>query len=203
MDGLDEADEAAGSDGTLVALSGLVASGKSTVARALAGRLDATRLEADEIRRALLEEEDGGDARDVLRHFDRAIEDRVYARLLREAGRLLWSGQAVVLDAGFPTREARAAARSLARQHGLRFLLVECRVDPETAKRRLSERDRAWDDSGWSDLYALFADHFEAVDELDASEHVIVDATRPVDEILRELERRLGAQPPEAAGSRS
>jgi predicted kinase len=177
----------------LVAFSGLVASGKSTVARALAQHLDATRVEADALRRTVVEEAKDSGATDPLWSFDPAIEEWVYGKLVREAERLLWSGRAVVLDAGFPTRATRAAARTLARSHGIAFLLVECRVDPETARTRLEERDRAGADSGWSDLYALYARHYEPVDELGDSEHLVVDGTRPVEEILQAVSARLEA----------
>ncbi|MGH0035087.1 MAG: AAA family ATPase [Myxococcota bacterium] len=180
----------------LLVLSGEVASGKSTVARALARWLDATRVEADEVRRLLREQDARDGLDDPLRHFDPATEERVYAELLREAERLLWSGRSVVLDAGFPTRSSRAAARGLARAHGLGFLLVECRVDPAVAHSRLEERDRECGDSGWSELHALFARHFEPVTELAEAEHLVVDAARPVDEIVAAVGARLEAAGP-------
>jgi predicted kinase len=172
-------------------MSGQVGSGKTTVARALARRWNAARVEGDELRRTLLEEDSRAGEPSPLHTFDSAIEERVYARLLREAERLLWSGESVVLDAGFPTRAQRAAALKLARAHDLTFLLVECRVDDATAQDRLAERDGDGDDEGWRALATRYAHHYEPVDELDPALHVVVDGSHPVEESVATVDRHL------------
>jgi predicted kinase len=62
----------------LVAVGGLVASGKSTLARELALKLGAERIDADHVRESLL------DGRWV-HSFDPGFEEEVYADLLRRA----------------------------------------------------------------------------------------------------------------------
>jgi len=195
--------------GCLVALSGLVASGKSTLARALSRQLGGVRIEADAIRARILDETTGGtrpptseDVVERVRSFEEPFEERVYRALLDEAEAQLETARVVVLDAGFPTQRARRAARELAGRHGLAFLLVECRIDPASAARRIAERDRAGRGSDWKDLSARFADHYEPVDELPREEHLAVDATRPVEEAVAAVEaalERLGHAPAAAA----
>ena len=94
-----------------LAVTGSIASGKSTLARALAERLGATLLVADRIREGAVAElargEAPGGAR--LRALERSFDDGVYAELLRRAGKELGAGRSVVLDAAFPG--ARSAAR--------------------------------------------------------------------------------------------
>src|SRR5262245_53896783 len=81
-----------------IAVGGLVASGKSTVAKYVARRIGAPRVVADRVRRALLAGAPG-DGHELAWAPD--LADRVYAGLLARAGEVLASGRAVVLDACF------------------------------------------------------------------------------------------------------
>ena len=111
----------------LVAMSGRVASGKSTLARALSERLDAVRIVGDQVRDELL-----GDSREPvhearwLRAFTPIFEEQGYAEMMRRADRELVTGRIVVVDACFPRNAHRLRARSIARGRGAAFLLVEC-----------------------------------------------------------------------------
>jgi predicted kinase len=181
----------------VVATTGLVASGKSTVAAALAARMAAPRVVADRARRHLLEAPPAGDAgRSVAETaFAPRFDDAVYAELLAEADAVLASGRGAVLDACFPTRRSRAAARDLACRHEVPFLLVECRTDAAIRRRRLAARDRPDLPGEWLALHEAVAARFEPVSELDPAEHAIVDGARPLDEALALLEARLPLWP--------
>ena len=127
-----------------VAVGGLVASGKSTVARAIARRLDAERIEADDIRHELLERpaEILHEARWV-RDLRTGFSDEVYRELLRRGGEVIDAGRSVVIDGCFPSAAWRESARRIALDSGARFLFVECRVPEAVSLERLSARDRA------------------------------------------------------------
>ncbi len=184
----------------LVAMSGGVASGKSTVARHLAERLGIPRLEADLVRTEMLE---GGsssrlDDRDVheagwTMSFEPGFEDHVYAALMSRAETALAGGGGLVLDACFPSRWWRRVARALARRHGLRFLLVECQVDEATQQRRLAQRDAAGGNQGWAAIASRFAGRTEPVDEVGTDEHVAVDTSGDVTAIVDAIQARLDA----------
>ena len=183
---------------SLIVMAGGVASGKSTVARALAERLRLPRIEADAVRESLIEaglgaagppgqaslEHEAG----WLQSFEAGFEDRVYSELMQRAESAMAEGRGVILDACFPSRWWRGVARGLARRHGLPFLLVECRISPETRRRRLAERDRVAGTSGWEAISKRFAERFEPIEELRADEHVAVDSAREVSQSLVEVD---------------
>lgn len=175
---------------TLVAVGGLVASGKSTVAERLAARLGAPRLEADRARAFLVRE-------DRSRNLAPGIEDDVYDELLRRAGIVLASGRSAVLAACFPRRSQRTRARRLADERAWPFVFVECRVDAETAHARLAARDAEAARSGWKQLYDDLAGEWETADELSASQHLVLDCTRPLLESEQRLEAWLSLAPKE------
>ena len=127
----------------LVVVGGQVASGKSTVARALAARLAAPRIEADRIRDFLLGDRPGRTVHESqwARSFEPGFEQEVYDEVLRRAAFALDSGRPLVIDACFSRARQRADARALARRCGRPFLFVECRAQP-AALRTPSRRSR-------------------------------------------------------------
>lgn len=178
----------------LVVVAGRIASGKSTLAHALAARLDAARCEADRVRGTLLEaaenEAAGSEAR-WRRDFSAGFEAEIYTDLLRRADETLASGRALVVDACFPLRAQRGAARALAARHGVRFLFVECRIPETTLRARLAERDRAAGLPVWEALHRRLADHFESLDDLSPREHVAIDCEGATDPLVDVIVERL------------
>jgi putative hydrolase of the HAD superfamily len=170
----------------LIAVSGRVAAGKSTLARALAEAIDATCVEADRVHDALLGR--APDAAGRWRGFTAEFEARVYAELLARAGPALAEGRRVVLDACFPLAIQRLEARSLARRSGAAFLLVTCEATDDTVRRRLAERNAETGPSGWDAIHDRLAVRFEPVAGLAADETLRVrgdgDARQAVSEIL-------------------
>jgi predicted kinase len=122
----------------VLAVGGLVASGKSTAAKYLSRRTGAPRVVADRVRRAVLE--DAGDGAHELA-WSPALGDRVYAGLLERAGQVLASGRSVVIDACFPSEARRRAAAALAARHGARFVFACCDAPEEDIVARLRLRD--------------------------------------------------------------
>ena len=161
----------------VVAVGGLVASGKSTLARALAARLGAALIEADHVRNAVLVREHTGD---LLASLASSVEHEIYDDLLRLGAREIDAGRPLVLDACFPRRVERLAARELARSRGRAFAFVESRTSPEVTHKRLAARERLPGRAGWQELYDGLASHFEAPDELDAGEHLVVRGDGPI-----------------------
>jgi predicted kinase len=179
----------------VVALGGLVASGKSTVAQAVADRMASPRIVGDHVRAFRMGATPSHDATTIerLESLEPGFEERVTRSFFSAAECVLDSGRAVVLDAGFPTAARRAAARALAERHGLPFRFIECRVDAKTAQRRLAERDTSPDEhGGWRAIYDRYLARWESPeDDLAPEELVVVDTTRPLDETLAGIESRL------------
>ena len=182
----------------VVAVGGLIASGKSTVAERLADEMGAPVVEADRTRKSMV----GVDAHHPVHEaswagaYDPRFTDRVYAELMRRAEVVLASGRPVVLDASFRSPGFRDAARQLAIAHGVPFRFVECRVDPAVCRERLSRRDRTSAVSdGRLEVFDAFRSRFEAVTELCATEHIVLDTSRPIEDSLATLRAHLATWP--------
>jgi predicted kinase len=170
-------------------VGGLLASGKSTLAEALARAIQAVHLSADAVRAEL---HDLGHADAFVPGFSRVL----YPELLARAGSALAVGRTVVVDGTFRSRALRARARALAAAHGVPFLFVECRVPVSVARERLCRRERAEASRGWLAMLDAFLARWEPVDELAPSEYAPVDATGPVDACVRAVTSRLGLPAP-------
>ena len=121
--------------------------------------------------------------------YSPAMDRKVLARMAFDARVALRAGAVVVLDATFLDQEARACASAIARRQGVRFDGIWLEISAEAAMDRVSRRtadasdatpavvirqaERAARPAGWR----------------------IVDAGRPVAEVLAEVERGLGASP--------
>jgi predicted kinase len=165
---------------TVVAVGGLVASGKSTIAKALADHMAVPRIVADQVRDELLQGAPGPAVHETHweESFGPGFQARVYAELLRRAESVLDSGRTVVLDACFPTVRDRTAARALALRRGLPFCFVECHADGKTQRVRLAERDGPSPDGGWDKIARALASRWEPPDELPEAQHVRLDTAR-------------------------
>jgi predicted kinase len=183
----------------VVAVGGVIASGKSTVSEAVGAELSAPVVDADRTRKAML-----GVAPEVPVHeaawsgaYDPRFTERVYDEVFRRADVVLASGRPVVIDASFRSPAMRESARRLAASRGASFLLVECRADPEVCRRRLAERERQ---GGVSDgrlaIFDAFRARFEPVTELSPVEHLVVDTTGPLEDAMSVLRERLATWPP-------
>jgi len=177
----------------LLVTMGLPASGKSTLARAVAGRLVLVHLSSDVQRKRLV-------GLRPTEHqylpygqglYSRSMSRRTYAALKRHAARWLRTGQSVVVDATCSQPADRALFRQLARRTGARFLLVHCAADEDVLSARLAARPRDPNSTSdarldlWRALRSAFAPPAEAPDV------VTVDTTLSprvtVDRVLRAI----------------
>jgi putative hydrolase of the HAD superfamily len=173
----------------VVAVGGFVASGKSTLARALAKRLGATHIEADRVRRRVLVRDHEGDPIEGLMP---GIESETYAELLRLAAQEIDACRPVVLDACFPRRDERRAVWELARSHGWTFLFVECRAPRESVRERLVARDREAGRAGWQEIHDSLASRFEPADARDSFAQLQVSGAGPVEVAVDTVVAALG-----------
>ena len=176
----------------VVAVGGMIASGKSRASTAIGDLLAAPVLGSDRTRKRLM----GHGPKDRLEGgtwtgaYSEGATDAVYAELLRLGDMVLSSGRPVVLDASFRSAEKRAAARFLAERHGVPFLFVECQAPRALLIQRLRAREAAGthESDARSDLLEAFEARFEPVDELDSSEHLRLDTSKRVETTRRALE---------------
>lgn len=183
----------------VVAIGGILASGKSTLADRLGLVLGAPAINTDRVRKHML----GAKPTDKLYDgswsgaYDPAFTERVYAEVRRFASAVVASGRPVILDASFRSASMRADARALARSLGVPFVFVECRADPDVCRARLRERAKGPSVSdGRLEIFDDFLAKWEPVTELSPEEHVVVRTDGPgEDEPLRTLRARLPMWP--------
>ena len=121
----------------LITLSGLPASGKSTVARALQEAFSYPILEKDRIKECLF------DTLGFQSHDEKRRLDAAAARILLEVAEdILRAGGSVILDNNFDVA-AGAALRELQRRCGPRSVTILLTADEETLYARYLARDRA------------------------------------------------------------
>jgi len=174
----------------LIVVSGLPASGKSTVARALAARIGADCLASDLLRKELA----GADSRQRLGAdvgagiYAAGMTALTYNELFVRAERQLRAGHSVVLDATFGRTADRRRAASLARAVGGMLVATACRCPLGVARERLASRNRPGyagpSDAGWAVYQALrrtFAPWPEAVG---------IDTTKPLEQSLATIAER-------------
>jgi uncharacterized protein len=114
--------------------------------------------------------------------YDPSFTESVYAEVLRRASVVLASGRPVILDASFRSARMRAAARTLAKDHGVPFQLIECRATGDACRARLARRAEGETVSdGRLAVFDEFVSRFEPVLELPSVQHVVIDTGQPLD----------------------
>lgn len=124
---------------TVIAVGGLSGTGKTSVARAIAGELGLRVISADAVRQSLF-----GVAKQAASYGEGAYtaeaNRQTYQKMLEEAQTQLGSDGGVVLDATFRHAEDRAVAQAMAQAAGAQWRLIECTLPPELVQARLAER---------------------------------------------------------------
>ncbi|MEM1276000.1 MAG: ATP-binding protein [Pseudomonadota bacterium] len=120
---------------TLFIIQGFIASGKSTLARSVSAGTGALHFDADAYCLANFSAEELAD-------WDRCFADAV-AHLWRETGDVLLSGQSVVLDFGFWTKQSRDYAREQARRLDVPFIHIYVTASDDVLLERMKLRSGA------------------------------------------------------------
>jgi aminoglycoside phosphotransferase family enzyme/predicted kinase len=169
---------------------GLVGTGKSTVAQALAKRLGLTVISSDVTRKQLagipatehrFEDFYGG-------IYSAELSRRTYDKMFSEAKDILSDGGSVVLDASFIRAEERLNAQRAAEKAGADLFIIECTLDEENIKERLERRlkGETISDGRW-EIYQPQKEAFEPVREAAPSKHAIIDTSKPLSENIRQI----------------
>jgi len=174
--------------------TGLVGTGKTTVAQALGKRLGLVVVSSDVVRKKLagipvaehrFEEYRGG-------IYSEDFSRRTYDEMLTEAEEFLSRGQSVILDASFKKREYRLQAKALAGKMGADFLVIECVLDEKTVKKRLEQRleEETTSDGRW-EIFGLQKQEFDKVVEFPSESRIIVDTSETVDKVVEQILKKV------------
>ena len=178
----------------LLIAAGLVGTGKTTLAQALSQNLGITVLSSDVIRKQLagiLPTEDRleqyGDGI-YSEDFSRKTYDYMFSR----ASDLLSKGQSVILDASFKEKRNRVRAKNLADKEKIEFIAIECTASEEIIKSRLDQRLKqgSISDGRW-EIFESQKQDFDEITELPAQNHIILDTSQPMSNIIKTISERI------------
>ncbi len=170
--------------------TGLVGTGKTILAQALAKRLGLVVISSDVTRKQLagipltehrFEEFDTG-------IYSAEFSRKTYDKMFSEARDILSDGGSVILDASFIRAEERLKAKRLAEEMGADFFIIECTLDEESIKQRLAQRleQGSVSDGRW-EIYEPQKKAFAPVVEASPQKHAIIDTSKPVEENIRQI----------------
>ncbi|MCI0524291.1 MAG: AAA family ATPase [Acidobacteria bacterium] len=123
----------------VIAVGGLSGTGKTAIARAIAGELGLRVISADAARHSLF-----GEAKRQAPYGEGAYTPEAgrltYQTMIERGCETLAKNHGVVLDATFLRHEDRAAAERMAIDAGAEWRLIECHLAPELVHKRIEER---------------------------------------------------------------
>ena len=168
-------------DPALIITHGLSGSGKSTVSRDLADKINAIWIRSDVERKRLHDLQDLEQSHSGLRSGIYSAESTVntYQRLAAVCRTLLAAGCSVIVDATFLQHQVRRSFYSIAREYGLPIIILDFQADEATLKSRLQQRGRQGREVSEADLEVL-ADQIgrqDPLDDLETQFSINIDTT--------------------------
>lgn len=178
---------------------GLIATGKSTVARAWAQQRSLAYHNSDVVRKELAglspqsRQSEAADQGIYTSDFTA----QTYAALLARAEEDLRQGRGVVLDASYQRQADRDQVRMLAQRLGVRLYCILCICPEEEMKRRMAQRaldPQAVSDGRW-EIYLKQKERFEPPTELAPDQLITLSTDLPLEAVLQQLSAHLETQP--------
>jgi len=102
---------------------------------------------------------------------------------------LALGGGSVILDASFSKAKKRLKAKELATKTGADFIVIECTLNEEILRERLTKRqERRSISDARQDVLQLQKRLFEPLVGVPDEHHVVVDTSQSIDRLLEKIE---------------
>lgn len=180
---------------TLILVTGLMGTGKSVFARALAPLVGADVVQTDAVRKEMLrippsEHRYEGFGEGI---YSAEFSRRTYARTLEIALEKLQSAGSVIVDGSYKSREERSRVFEAARRAGAAVFVVECTCPEAIVEARLKARESAGGDisDGRWEIFQAQKEDFEKIDEIPEGSHLVVDTSLEAGTSALEVLKRL------------
>ena len=174
---------------------GMIATGKSTLARAWSHHKQLRYYNSDRVRKELAGISPTAGQRQAMDSgiYSREFSRKTYGALLNKAEISLQRGDALILDASYQYARDRRELRNLARTLNSRVYFILCQCPEKEMKRRMALRaqDPASVSDGRWEIYLKQKQRFQPPDELSAAELIIINTQAPLEELLEELDKKL------------
>jgi uncharacterized protein len=178
----------AGSEPLVLVVMGPIASGKSTLAQALAAELGWPVFSSDRVRKEMaglpLYERSSEAARSRL--YSSEMTQKTYEKLLSAAVEQVKQRRSVILDATFAQRAHREQLKVRFASQDIRFRVLEAQADNENMKRRLQARETRPDEvsDARPEDFEMLTRLYEPPKELCGSQLIAVRTTVPLEATL-------------------
>ncbi len=163
---------------TIIMVAGLSGTGKTSVARGIAGELGLRVVSTDAIRKKLF-----GDKEKQFGYgkgkYDKQSNQLTYQKMLEMGAELLKKDGGVVLDATFIRNSDRENVKQLAKSIGAKYRLVECCLSPEKVQKRLdlrAEKKDGLSESNWQ-IYQQQKIDFEPI-KIGKDKHLVINTEK-------------------------
>jgi uncharacterized protein len=174
----------------LIVIFGLIASGKSTLAKALSQGTGWLAIHSDVVRKTLVgmpstERVEVPYGQGI---YTPDISGRTYQEMFRQAREDLQAGNSVILEGSFMRAADRHQARELADSCQALVFFILCSCSAEETLRRLVRRsaDQEAISNGRQEILMAQMERFEPIDDLQEVPVLILDTNRPLKAILEE-----------------
>lgn len=162
------------SEPALIAVCGVPGVGKTTVARAVADRLDGELLRTDVVRKEILPDPE----------YTEEETRMVYRELFDRGREAIERGDAVVLDGTFRASRFRDGAADVADSLNVDFRLVKVECSPDVVKERIAHREDDESDADF-EIHVKYRKEFEPIER----DHLTVDNSGALEETRRRIRR--------------
>lgn len=184
-----------GSQPVVLIVMGRVGTGKSTISKHLAEKLNIDRYSSDYIRKSLaglpLTERTPETKRPSL--YSREMSAKTYGTLKSKAEEAASNGESVILDATYSRQEGREKLTDLLDSADIDFVFIETRAEDETIAQRLEKREtksNVVSDARLEDFKNL-SRAYESPMEIDESHFLSVSTEQTVNESVNILYKKL------------
>jgi len=178
----------AGSQPLVLVVMGRIASGKSTLARALGAELGWEVYSSDYLRKKMagfpLYERSSDAARSRL--YSLAMTEQTYEHLLASAGKQVRKGNSIILDATFARRTHRDQLVERFGKSGIAYRFIETQADDATVQQRLQSREGHPEEVSDARLedFEMLTRLYEPPVELAPSRCLQIQTSTPLDETV-------------------
>ena len=154
----------------LIIICGLQRTGKTTVAKKIAEKIDGALLRTDILRKELTDRP----------RYSEEERQRAYNEMFSRAEKLLGQGKDVILDATFVRKEDRNKAKILSGEEN--FKIIETICPEEIVKKRFEKAPKNESEANF-ETYLKYKETFEPVTE----DHIVIDTSQDVDAQLEKF----------------